>query len=131
MDNIRMLKNELDNIKKREKEIHELIRVKGQKKAFENLVKGNYYVIKEDSYLASEYIVKFDPEKVRIESAGISDGSYLIFETNVFIQADRFIEYRPYRNEPIKTYICDNEITVKPLNIEEFKKELRKIITKF
>ena len=131
MDKIRMLKNELDNLKKREKEIHELIRVEGQKKAFENLIKGNYYVIKEDSYLASEYIVKFDPEKVRIEPAGISGGSYLVFKADVFVRDDRFIEYRPYRHEPIKTYICDNEISAEPLNIEEFKKELRKIITKF
>ena len=131
MDKIKMLKNELDNLQKREKEIHELIRVEGQKKAFENLIKGNYYVIKEDSYLASEYIVEFDPEKVRIEPAGISGGSYLIFETDVFVRDDRFIEYRPYRNEPIRTYICDNEISAEPLDIAEFKKELRKIITKF
>lgn len=131
MDKIRMLKNELDNIKKREIVINELIRIEGQKKAFENLVNGEYYVIKEDSYIASEYIVKFDPERVRIESAGISDGSYIVFETSVFIRNGRYIEYRPYRNEPIKTYICNNEITVKPINIAEFKKELRKIVTKF
>ena len=130
MSKINELENEMEELEKRKKQISEEIFLENQKNVFTNLVKGKYYSFKMDSWSKREYIIKYDPDKVRMENDTVSGGIAIYFNLPMFVSYEDG-EFNFYPDDEHRVYVYYNEVFAEEIDIKEFKDKIRKSIDIF